>query len=193
MSPVWRRAVIIWAMRGAQNERGERASSKKRIKALPTKAGHTNAFQPCYCESHSLLLLPNNTQTLGCSKPVQWSYKHSEVNRLWMNYMQLFINPRGPQMDRKKQRWRERGETNTCLRCICWVGAASGKKTSAWHEKKNDKNKRWKKHQACLWQDKGYDQISTGMCLWVTSTRRCVCATEGLKPLFRRFPQGIWI
>lgn len=41
-------------------ERSEQVA-KRKIKELPSKAGHINAFQPCYRESHPLLLLSNNT------------------------------------------------------------------------------------------------------------------------------------
>lgn len=43
-------------------ERSEQVA-KTKIKELPSKAGHINAFQPCYRESHPLLLLSNNTHT----------------------------------------------------------------------------------------------------------------------------------
>lgn len=43
-------------------ERSEQVA-KRKIKELPSKAGHINAFQPCYRESHPLLLLSNNTHT----------------------------------------------------------------------------------------------------------------------------------
>lgn len=112
---------------------GERASCKERIKELPSKAGHTNGFQP-----HDSLAITTHVHKHSYTNQLQRLLHDSVANTTreranrGMTTNKLHVarqhNPRRPadgQTETERQRQRDgEGRGQTLGGLFVWVGAA---------------------------------------------------------------------